>query len=202
MVVDESGPARARGIPRGWPVVVDSRARSGGPGMLTGGSPWGVVRLGAGAAEVAARLLAAGSRGLVPRDGLEYAVADRLVERGLAHPVPPAGQRATTGVSVVVPAYRHPELLRRCLDSLAGPELAGPELAGSELAGSELAGPELVVVDDASPTPEVARVARARGARVVRHAVNRGPAAGRNSGAAACTGEVVAFVDADCAVTP
>jgi mycofactocin system glycosyltransferase len=85
-------------------------------------------------------------------------------------------------VEVVVPAYRRADLLARCLDSLGEVPV--------------------VVVDDASPTPDVSQVARARGARVVRHGVNQGPAAARNSGLAVTTADLIAFVDADCVAVP
>ena len=62
---------------------------------------------------------------------------------------------------------------------------------------------EVVVVDDGSTDPDAtARVAAAHGARVVRHPVSRGPAAARNTGAAAATGELVAFLDSDVVPEP
>jgi len=45
-------------------------------------------------------------------------------------------------------------------------------------------------------------VARAHGATLIRHPSNRGPAAARNTGLAMTSAPIVAFVDADCAVTP
>lgn len=56
---------------------------------------------------------------------------------------------------------------------------------------------EIVVVDDGSPRP----VEVPPGIRVVRQA-NAGPAAARNAGADATTGEVIVFVDADIVVPP
>jgi glycosyltransferase involved in cell wall biosynthesis len=56
---------------------------------------------------------------------------------------------------------------------------------------------DLVVVDDGS-TDGLADVAASHGARVVRHDVNRGLAAARNTGVLAAKAEIVAFVDDDC----
>jgi GT2 family glycosyltransferase len=57
---------------------------------------------------------------------------------------------------------------------------------------------EVVVVDDGSTDGTAAR-ARALGATVVSHQTNRGYGAARNTGVAASSAEIVAFVDDDCA---
>ena len=196
---------RPGGLVGGTRVVVDGRVRLWRDGRTAlGGAPWGVSRLGPASADLLRRLRTAAEAGLVPVTPTERAAADRLVERGLAHPMPSLGGPAPAGtpkpsapggvggpvggrvggrtVEVVVPVYGGPDLLVTCLDALAGLPV--------------------VVVDDASPTEAVARVARERGARVIRHPVNRGPAAGRNTGLAATTSDLVAFVDADCAPAP
>lgn len=56
---------------------------------------------------------------------------------------------------------------------------------------------EVVVVDDGSHDG-TGDVAERHGARVVRHGVNRGLAAARNSGIDASSGPVIAFLDDDC----
>lgn len=56
---------------------------------------------------------------------------------------------------------------------------------------------EIIVVDDGS-ADDTAAVARQHGAVVIRHPVNRGIAAARNSGVAAATASIVAFLDDDC----
>jgi glycosyltransferase involved in cell wall biosynthesis len=55
---------------------------------------------------------------------------------------------------------------------------------------------EIVVVDDGS-SDDTAQVAEQAGARVVRHAVNKGKAAGMFSGLQATVSPVVCFLDAD-----
>lgn len=60
---------------------------------------------------------------------------------------------------------------------------------------------EVIVVDDGS-TDDTAQVAEAAGARVIRHDVNRGLAAARNTGWRAAAGPIVAFTDDDCRPEP
>jgi glycosyltransferase involved in cell wall biosynthesis len=88
-------------------------------------------------------------------------------------------------LSVVVPTRDRPAALERCLAALA--RQSAPAL-------------EVVVVDDASRDAGAVRGAVARacpGARVLR-GDGRGPAAARNRGVAAATGDVVCFTDDDC----
>ncbi len=176
----------APGLPIGTPLVLDPRVRVWRDGsVVLGGAPWGVLRLAPPARALVRRAVGAGSHGVPARDEPEQAAADRLVARGILHPVVPPAARP---VEVVVPAYGRPDLLHGCLASLG-------HRPGEERT-------PVVVVDDASPAPDVGDVARAHGARLLRHRVNRGPAAARNTGLAATSAPVVAFVDADCTVTP
>src|SRR3984893_5587462 len=89
-------------------------------------------------------------------------------------------------LSVVVPVYNDARNLAECLAALRAADIPGCEL---------------IVVDDASPD-DSSDVARRAGAMVITLPQNSGPAAARNRGAAAATGEILFFVDADVAVAP
>ncbi|MGE5594988.1 MAG: glycosyltransferase family 2 protein [Hyphomicrobiales bacterium] len=98
-------------------------------------------------------------------------------------------------VSVVVPTFRRPHLLGRCLEALARQTLDPRDF-------------EVIVVDD-EPSPETRRVVeRAADAAPqfdVRYLAvdrNRGPAAARNLGWRAAAGAVIAFTDDDCLPGP
>jgi glycosyltransferase involved in cell wall biosynthesis len=88
-------------------------------------------------------------------------------------------------VSVIIPAHNREALIDRAVDSALRQTIADLEV---------------LVVDDASSDGTVARL-EARPAdrrlRLLRHAVNRGAAAARNTGIAAAQGEFVAFLDSD-----
>ncbi|MBU3706960.1 MAG: mycofactocin system glycosyltransferase [Mycobacterium sp.] len=177
------------GLPAGRRVVWDGRVRLlgglfGAASVVLGGAPWGVLRIAPAGRRFVRRLYAAGGDGLVPEAGVESAVADLLVRRGVAHPVAAPGPVDT--LEVVVPAYDNAQHLDACLDSLRA---ANP-------------GVRIIVVDDASHSPAVGEVAAAHGATYVRHDRNRGPAAARNTGLRKVGTPLVAFVDADCVVTP
>lgn len=174
-------------------LVLDRRVtvwRDGG--LVSGGSPWRLARFAPPLRDLVVRLRAAGAAGVEPPDDAA-ALADVLVDRGIAHPAP----RRRPGphpVTVVVPAYGRPAALARCLAGLRGPD------------GDAPGGPDVVVVDDATPDPAdaaaLARAAREHGARYVRLPVNRGPGAARNAGAALAATPLVAFVDSDCRPAP
>lgn len=105
-------------------------------------------------------------------------LARRLTDDGFAHPVPPS-LREKPDLSVVIPVRDRIPDLERCLTSL----------------GTTY---PVVVVDDGSlDAAAVAQVAAAHGARLIRLATNRGPAAARNVGFAALDTDLVAFVDSD-----
>ena len=100
-------------------------------------------------------------------------------------------------VSIVVPTYKRPRLLDRCLAAL---------LAQDFPAG----GFEIVVADDAGDPATWCVVRRyrreaARGGPRIRYVHVRGrhgPAAARNSGWRAAAGQLIAFTDDDCVPAP
>lgn len=92
-------------------------------------------------------------------------------------------------VSVVVPTYRRPDLLDRCLSALAAQGLDG-------------AAYEIIVADDAASDATRGQVEAwaARGPAAVRYVAvtaTQGPAGARNAGWRSARGEVVAFTDDD-----
>ena len=149
-------------------------------GVVLGGSPLRVLRLN-GAAWRELTGLAAGREVAGPAAAR---VAARLVDAGVAEPVPPVGGPDAGAVTVVIPVRDRAEALARCLAAV------GPAAA-------------VLVVDDASVRPAaIASTATAAGARLIRRRVNGGPAAARNTGLAAAGTPLVAFVDSDCVPEP
>ncbi|MDL4819339.1 mycofactocin biosynthesis glycosyltransferase MftF [Actinomadura opuntiae] len=166
-------------LPDGFPVALarDTSLWSGGR-VATGGAPWKVVRLAAAARPQLAALRRAGAAGLADSSPTGRALARRLLDLGMADPLP-APRPGPHDVTVVIPAYERTGELERSLAA-----------AGDV---------PVIVVDDASPDPgPLRRVAEAYGARLVRHDRNRGPAAARNTGLRLVETRFAAFVDSDC----
>ena len=93
-----------------------------------------------------------------------------------------------TDTAVIIPAFGQAELLDRCISAV---------LAAGSLPQ------DVVVVDDATPGPQVGAVAARHGVRLVRLGTNGGPAAARNAGvAAAPDAAILFFVDSDVVVAP
>src|SRR5438477_11032040 len=95
-------------------------------------------------------------------------------------------------ISVVVPTYKRPHLLERCLNALVAQDFPRDQY-------------EIIVADDAGGDGATARVVAKRcavgnapSARYVRVVGRHGPAAARNQGWRAARGRVVAFTDDDC----
>ena len=89
-------------------------------------------------------------------------------------------------VSIIVPVHNERERLPGCLASIL-----------TDLPGDA----EVVVVDDAS-TDGSAEAASPFNVKVITLRRQRGPSAARNAGAAATSGELLAFVDADVTLRP
>jgi len=182
-------------VPAGFRLRPDSGARllpggrQDGGAVLVGGSPTRVLRLTASGARQVAGWLDGKPVGGSPG---ARKLARKLLDAGIAHPDLGAGWPGSPGpadVTVVIPVKdRHGELAR-CLDGLI--------TARGGMVGQALR--EVIVVDDCSADPAgIEAVAAAAGARVIRRPVNGGPGAARNTGLAAATTQLVAFLDSDC----
>ena len=146
---------------------------------LLGGSPLRLLRLSDTGARVVDDLVSGSPVGTQPS---RQRLARRLLDAGLAHPVPLT--HPDLSVAVVIPVRDHADDLRTLLDRL--------EAGGA---------PVVVVVDDGSVDDRAVTDAAAGRAVVVRHEVPAGPAAARNTGWAATDAEIVVFIDADVAPT-
>jgi glycosyltransferase involved in cell wall biosynthesis len=94
-------------------------------------------------------------------------------------------------ISLVIPAFNEEAYLPALLDSV--------EVARARY--SRGANEVEIIVADNSSTDRTAEVARSRGC-LVAQVVKPSIAASRNGGAALATGDIVAFVDADCTIHP
>ena len=176
---DRPGPSDVT-LPDGLRVVVDRHvvALDGGR-VLLGGAPPRMLRL----TPAGRALLADG--GFAVTDPTSRALARRLLDSGVVHPVPDADGPGPEQVTVVVPVKDRTGAVARLLAALP-----------TDLGG-------VIVVDDGSADPDALRaVAGKVGARVLRHAHPRGPAAARNAGLAEATTPLVAFLDSDVLPTP
>jgi mycofactocin system glycosyltransferase len=154
-------------------------AEHAGGRVLIGGSPLRLLRLGARGAD---QVRAWWDGAPVPGGPAARALARRLLDAGMAHPELDGGPSADE-VTVVIPVRDRAAELSRCLAALGGLRV--------------------IVVDDASADPgPVAAAAAAVGARCLRRDRNGGPGAARNTGLAAVTTPLVAFVDSDCVPRP
>ncbi|WP_208292754.1 mycofactocin biosynthesis glycosyltransferase MftF [Naumannella halotolerans] len=143
---------------------------------LVGGSAGRVMHLRSG-------LRLAAEQRLRSRPGVEARLVRLLLDGGFADPQIGQVPGETGDITVVIPIKDRPEQLARLLPALAGVEV--------------------VVVDDGSADPEpIAVLCHRHGAQLVRHPVNRGPAAARNTGVRHCTTAFVALVDSDVVPQP
>jgi glycosyltransferase involved in cell wall biosynthesis len=89
-------------------------------------------------------------------------------------------------VSVIIPVYNRSSIVQRAIESALAQQLSAAD------------GIEIVVVDDgSSDAPAAALEPYGPRVRLVRHEVNRGAAAARNTGIANAVGEYIAFLDSD-----
>lgn len=177
-------PPPSRALPPGFRVRLDPRVRIWADGsVIVGGAPWRISRIEPAVRDLVRRLVDAGRSGLTVDSPIDRTAARALLDRGFAHPLLRPAPRSAAPVDLVIPAMDHPHDLDRLLASLE------PARA--------------TVVDDGSTDPSsIARVAADHGARLIRHATNQGPSAARNTGLAAASSDVVAFIDSDCTASP
>ncbi len=159
-------------IPTGTKVTLDGGAKFLDRDLLSGGSPWRLLRLPGGSRSVAERWV----HGNVVQAG-EERFARTLVQQGLLHPLYRSAANPDD-VDVVIPIHDNGDPLGELLESLRGLHVT--------------------VVDDASSEGEaVARCAQRYGADVVRLEENRGPGGARNAGALATSRPLLWFIDTD-----
>ncbi|MUG93842.1 glycosyltransferase [Scytonema sp. UIC 10036] len=89
-------------------------------------------------------------------------------------------------ISIIIPVYKGGESFRKCLSSLAQFAPANVEV--------------IVVVD--GEDDDSWQIAQEFGVKVLKLAVNAGPARARNIGARAAKGNILFFIDADVAILP
>jgi mycofactocin system glycosyltransferase len=154
--------------------------------VLLGGEPFRLLRLTPDGVRALDGLLGDGPP--PARAGSAGALASRLVNAGVLHPVARPRPVGEGEVDVVVPVRDDAGRLARLLHALR------PSFAG-----------RILVVDDGSSSGPAARIAQAAsrlGAELLRRSVSAGPAAARNAAGADRDGQagaspLVAFVDSD-----
>ena len=195
-------------MPVGLRLIPDPGTRLAARGsVLVGGYPVRVLRLtAAGARQVAGWFAGAP----VPDNAAARTLARRLLDAGIAHPdwtASPGIARIphARDVTVVIPVRdRHAELAR-CLAGLGAPDNSKKQegVTGAVRASAAARVLQVIVVDDASADPgAIAAIATSHGAEVIHRPVNGGPGAARNTGLAAASTEIVAFLDSDCVPAP
>ncbi len=172
-------PPSSLALPEGFRVRLGQRVTVWADGsVLVGGAPWRISRLASPVRELVRRLAAAGEGGIALHDAKDRASARAMLDRGFLDPLPGDGESALDA-SIVIPALDRADNVARLLVSLAGHRV--------------------LVVDDGSNEPTaLARAADQAGAELVRHEVNRGPAAARNTGIRHTAAPIIAFIDTDC----
>ncbi len=159
-------------IPQGTEVTLDEHATFLDRDLVSGGSPWRLLRLTGASRAVAGRWQGGG----VVRAG-EERFARTLVQQGLLHPHF-AGTFNSGEIDVIVPVFDNVASLRVLLGQLTGFHVT-------------------VVDDDSLNAFDVATCADEFGATLLRLDRNQGPAHARNVAGVASTREFLWFVDDD-----
>ncbi len=159
-------------IPQGTEVTLDERATFLDRDLVSGGSPWRLLRLTGASRAVAGRWQGGG----VVQAG-EERFARTLIQQGLLHPHF-AGTVNSDEIDVIVPVFDNVASLRGLLDQLKEFHVT-------------------VVDDDSSNANDVASCAEEFGATLIRLDRNQGPAHARNVAGVASTREFLWFVDDD-----
>jgi mycofactocin glycosyltransferase len=159
-------------LPEGTTVRVDDSARFIDRDLISGGSPWRLLRLRGPSRDIVERWRTGGS----VRPG-EERFARTLVRQGFAHPQFDS-PLSRDDIDVIVPVYGDVTALAALL--------------------VQLAGYRVVIVDDGSLDSEaVDRCANESGASVEHITENQGPGHARNVGASVTTGTYLWFIDVD-----
>lgn len=159
-------------IEQGTLVRLDAEAKFLDRDLLSGGSPWRLLRLPGGSKSVAERWVHGGRVGAG-----EGRFARTLVQQGLLHPIYPSVD-AIDSVDVVIPVHDDVDALRSLLATLKPLHVT--------------------IVDDGSRDQlSVAKCAKEFRVDLLRLDVNRGPAAARNAGVRATSRPFIWFIDAD-----
>lgn len=166
-------------LPAGFTIRIGTDVwRHGGGRTLVGGAPTRAMRL----SVQASSMLNGDSITVV--DSASAALVERMLDAGIAHPAADDLPAVPLDeLTVIIPSLGRAGRVSRLLDTL-------PEV-------------QVIVVDDGTPHPEaaaLAKVASRAHVQLIRLTENRGPAAARNAGLAAARTAFVAFVDSDVVV--
>jgi mycofactocin system glycosyltransferase len=159
-------------IPAGTRVLLDAQAKFIDRDLLSGGSPWRLLRLPGGSRTVAERWRGGGE----VRSG-EERFARTLLQQGLVHLVL-APEAHVGDVDVVIPVRDDATSLGALLGRLEGLHVT-------------------IVDDDTHDSAAVDQCAERFGASLVRLGVNVGPGGARNAGALATLRPLLWFLDVD-----
>ncbi len=170
-------PSAEAPVPEGTAVVFDERAEFIDRDLVSGGSPWRLLRL-----RGSSRTLAEKWRGGGVVGAGEGRFARTLIQQGLLRPqFVSSGALDVETIDVVVPVVDNAAALALCL--------------------SQLEGFHVTVADDGSLDADaIATCVEAHGASLVRLNDNKGPAGARNAAARETSRDLLWFIDVDVVV--